>query len=97
MIRSVSPKPRVVSSPTREPPRVTTALIATVVPCASRSVWLSSAERSIPSSAAATSIAAKNPRCGSSGVVGALATVIVPASSTTAQSVKVPPMSTPIR
>ena len=44
---------------------------------------------------AARSMASKNPRERSAGVVGALPVVIAPAPSMTAQSVNVPPMSTP--
>ena len=68
--------------------------MTTVVACASQ---LTSAAAT-PRSRMAPASASTTPRQKSRGVVGTLATAIPPlASSTSTTSVKVPPMSTPIR
>jgi hypothetical protein len=86
-----SRKPAVVSRPVTAPVRVMIAFKPTVQPCSTSSTSLSG----IP--------VAKTPRMNpidwSSGVVGVLTTWTTSPvrASTTTQSVKVPPMSTPMR
>jgi hypothetical protein len=96
MIMSASPCPAVVSRPTLAPRLVTIALVPTVVPLTRVTVSVSNRRTSRPPAAAAASNALKNPSAGFCGVVGALPVMKRPApSSNTAQSVKVPPISTP--
>ena len=97
MIRMASGWPRVVSSAVRATAPVTSALAPAVVPWASLEVAASTRSASRPSAADAASIEAKKPPDRSAGVVGAFPVVIAPPASMTAQSVNVPPTSTPTR
>ena len=97
MMRMASGWPRVVSSATRAIWPVTSALVPAVVPCASLAADASTRSASRPSPAAAASMEPKNPSARSPGVVGTLPVVISPAASMIAQSVNVPPMSTPTK
>ena len=96
MMRGVSSKPRVVMSPTVTPLRVMSALVATVLPCLTRSVPASSSGIVSWRPAAASRIASITPMEKSSGVVAALLVKTVPEGARTTTSVKVPPMSTPM-
>ena len=89
--------PLVVIRPTLTPLFWTMALVPTVVPWASAAKARQSSSGRLPSLAATTSRAAIRPWAKSAGVDGALPAVTRPASSTTTQSVKVPPMSMPQR
>src|SRR5579875_588830 len=96
MINSDWPWPAVVSNPSLAPRLVTIALVAVVVALTRIRVWLRKLRESSPSADAAFSSASKNPWAGLDGVVGAFAVVNDPLlESKTAQSVKVPPISTP--
>src|SRR5690348_13341273 len=89
--------PSVVSMPTVAPFRSRSALVATVVPCTTRSVAPSSAAVSVPSSRASSTIPSITPMDGSSGVEADLAIATRPSGSTATRSVKVPPTSMPMR
>ena len=80
-----SAKPRVVTSATRLPRPSSSALVATVVPCAS------SSGASPPVPACATAV--RTAPAGSAGVDGTLTT----RPSSVTRSVNVPPVSTPTR
>jgi hypothetical protein len=95
MTEMQSPWPTVAITPTRAPPRVMSAFVPMVVPCTRRSQRPSSSRSVIPHRPAASSIASKKLRARSSGRVGTLPTWISPPGPTMAQSVNVPPMSTP--
>jgi len=95
MMWITSPWPRVVMRPTRAPRRCTIVLVPMVVPWASRAVRRRRSATVHPSSRAARSRDSRKPREKSSGVDGALAVTIRPSSSSTTQSVMVPPMSIP--
>ena len=108
MSRPVSPReprmmwmtslwPLVVMRPTLAPRFWMIALVPTVVPWASTASSRQSASSGVPSLPATMSRAAISPSPKSAGVEGALPVVTRPASSTTTQSVKVPPMSMPQR
>ena len=97
MMRMASGWPRVVSSATRAIRPVTSALVPAVVPCASLAAAASTRSASRPSPAAAASMEPKKPSARSAGVVGTLPVVISPPASMIAQSVNVPPMSTPTK
>src|SRR5436309_386929 len=73
----------------------TTAFSATVEECKKRRVEPSSSPRLIPIVSAATASASRMPAAKSGGVENALPSVTLPLSSTTTQSVQVPPMSIP--
>ena len=89
--------PLVVMRPTLTPFFWMIALVPTVVPWASTASSPQSASSGAPSLPATMSRAAISPSPKSAGVDGALPVVTRPASSTTTQSVKVPPMSMPQR
>src|SRR5262245_23821796 len=89
--------PSVVSMPTLAPLRSRSALVATVVPCTTRSVAPSSAAVSVPSSRASSAMPSITPMDGSSGVEADLAMATRPSGSTATRSVKVPPTSMPRR
>src|SRR5262252_3307799 len=89
--------PSVVSMPTLAPLRSRSALVATVVPCTTRSVAPSSAPVSVPRSRASSAMPSITPMEGSSGVEADLAMVTRPSASTATRSVKVPPTSMPMR
>src|SRR6185312_15111163 len=89
---STSANPRVVTRPVRAPRRSISALVATVVPCAR----LATDPGAMPAASNAAPIPWIIPREGSSGVDETFAVVTRPRSTTTT-SVKVPPISTPIR
>jgi hypothetical protein len=95
MIRSASPCPAVAISPTTAPVRVTSVLIPAVVPWATRVAWPSRPAQSRPMVSAAAETASKKPTESASGVVATLPVQYAPSEPITAQSVKVPPMSTP--
>ena len=77
-------------------PRIwTRTFVPTVVPCSSSSISPKMPSGSTPRWRAASSIASRKPCEKSWGVDEAFASVIVPVSSTSTQSVNVPPMSTP--
>src|SRR5690625_3666943 len=84
----MSRNPAVVTNAVRKPLRSSTALVATVEPCA-RSCTVSSG-------APVSRIALNAPSSGRSGVLGTL-TTRTPFSSIATKSVNVPPTSTPIR
>src|SRR4051812_29464561 len=86
-----SVKPSVATSAVRAPLPSSSALVATVMPCAN--VSTSCGSRCARSSAART--ASITPRDWSSGVLGALAVTRRPSSSARTASVNVPPTSTP--
>ena len=92
-ISRVSRNPSVVTIPSRPPLRSSTALVATVVPCAS---W-ATAPGSTPCSAARRRTAAMAASPGSAGVLGTLNTTGGRPSRTHTTSVNVPPTSTPTR
>jgi hypothetical protein len=73
------------------------AFVPTVVPWQRRVIDRQRSGVVTPSFAAASSSAAIRPSEKSCGVDGALVVTTVPDSSTTTQSVNVPPMSTPQR
>ena len=84
--------PFVVTSPTFAPARVSTVLVATVVPCMTSVM----SPGSMPACSQRRSMPFSTPTELSSGVEGTLAVWVVPAfSSTRRRSVKVPPTSTP--
>jgi hypothetical protein len=83
-------KPAVATKAVRATVPSSSALVATVMPCAKASTSPACA----PASWSARSTAAMTPRDWSSGVVGALAVCTTPSATRTA-SVKVPPTSTP--
>src|SRR5215813_1545493 len=89
--------PSVVSMPTVAPLRSRSALVATVVPCTTRSVAPSSGAVSVPSSRARSAMPSITPMDGSSGVEADLAMATRPSGSTATRSVKVPPTSMPMR
>ena len=93
---SASSCPLVVIRPTREPVRVSSAFVAAVVPSVNRSLEATSSSSVDPSAAAALATESITPAEKSRGVDGALPTVTRPCSSSTTQSVKVPPLSTAI-
>ena len=97
MMRLASGWPRVVRRATRATRPVTSALVPAVVPWASLAADARTRSASRPSDPAAASIAAKKPLARSAGAVGTLPVVMPPSASMIAQSVKVPPMSTPTR
>src|SRR5881397_2902779 len=93
-ISSVSRKPRVVRSPSVAPWRSMMALVTSVVPCTS---WPRSEKRR-PAARSSSSSPSSAPADGSLGVVRHLWIRIRPVSvSCSTKSVKVPPMSKPIR
>jgi len=92
---SVSPKPRVVMRPVVAPVRSISALVACVVPWPKAVTWLRSSSGPSPCALAATATASNTPFSSSPGVVGALAVEILPPSSISTRSVKVPPISIP--
>ncbi len=96
-MKSASSCPRVVRIPVRAPLRVMRAFVATVVPWPNRVVRESSCSRLRPSTAAAFPTLSMTPMEKSFGVDAAFVAVTLPASSTTMQSVNVPPVSTPMR
>ena len=96
-ISSTSRWPPVVSRPTVAPLRSRMALVATVVPCTMRSVRPSRVATSSPIAPASRSSPSSTPTDWSAGVEGALAIRVSPSRSTATRSVKVPPMSMPIR
>src|ERR687894_595098 len=83
--------------PVRAPVRVIIAFVACVVPCTNSSVSDRSSARERPSPSAFRRTASSTPSCSEPGVVRALDTERPPSSSATTQSMKVPPMSTPMR
>ena len=85
-----SVKPSVATNAVRAPRPSSSALVATVIPCASSST----ASGLAPARSSTTSIAAMTPCDWSAGVVGALA-VCTPPDATSTASVNVPPTSTP--
>src|SRR5215510_1230032 len=89
--------PSVVSMPTLAPLRSRSALVATVVPCTTRSVAPSSAPVSVPRSRASSAMPSITPMEGSPGVEADLAMATRPSESTATRSVKVPPTSMPMR
>src|SRR5262245_52205171 len=89
--------PRVVSRPTFAPRFWMMVLVPTVVPCDRNSMLLQKRSRSMPSFSAPAPSASIMPREKSCGVDGTLVVSSLPARSTIAQSVKVPPMSMPTR
>src|SRR5215468_7947101 len=89
--------PSVVSMPTLAPLRSRSALVATVVPCTTRSVAPSSAPVSAPRPRASRAMPSITPMEGSSGVEADLAMATRPSESTATRSVKVPPTSMPMR
>ena len=91
-ISRVSRNPSVVTIPSRPPFRSSTALVATVVPCAS---WVR--DPGATPSAARRSTAASAASPGFAGVLGTLNTMGARPSRTHTTSVNVPPTSTPIR
>ena len=95
MTAIASPWPLVVTRPTFAPSRVMSAFVPVVVPCTTRSACENSSSSDIPNRDAASSIASKKLRARSVGRVGTLPVRIVPSGPMTAQSVNVPPMSTP--
>src|ERR1700694_2201622 len=72
-------------------------LVPTVVPCVSTATSRQNRSKDSPRRSAARRIAASMPSAKFSGVDGDLVAVIPPPRSSTTQSVKVPPMSTPTR
>src|ERR1700687_578642 len=72
-------------------------LVPTVVPCVSTATSRQNRSKETPRRSAAMRIAASMPSAKFSGVDGDLVAVILPARSSTTQSVNVPPMSTPTR
>ena len=92
---SVSPKPRVVIRPVVAPVRSISALVACVVPWPKAVTRLRSYSGPSPCAFSATATASKTPFSSSPGVVGALAVEILPPSSISTRSVKVPPISIP--
>ncbi len=95
-MRIASSCPLVVRRPTFAPVREMSALTAAVVPWAKTCVCASSARGVRPSSAAALATDWRTPTVRSLGVVSALSWVTVPSAAMTTQSVKVPPVSTPM-
>ena len=83
--------------PVRTPVRVMSAFVATVVPCPKRVVRARSCSPVMPKRCAARATLSITPIEKSCGVDAAFAAVTLPSSSTTTQSVNVPPVSTPIR
>src|SRR5262249_58626985 len=81
--------------PTRAPPRVISAFVPVVVPWTSRSQRDNTSSSESPNFAAASAIASKKLRARSSGRVGTFPVRTLPSGPTIAQSVNVPPMSTP--
>ena len=92
----LSAKPLVVMSPVLAPERVSSVLSPTVQPWKnSLAVCNRSSSPVMPRCSAALRTASRTPWAKLSGVDNALPTVSSPASSTTTQSVNVPPISTP--
>jgi hypothetical protein len=91
----VSSKPLVVMIPARASVPSTTAFSATVVEWRKSCVSARSSGVVVSSRAAATPSASRMPPEKSGGVENALPSYTAPASSTTTQSVHVPPMSIP--
>jgi len=89
--------PCVVMRPVRAPPRSSIALVAWVVPWTNIVVRSSNSPVDIPSDAALTPTASSTPSWRDPRVVSDLEMLRSPRPPTTTQSVKVPPMSTPIR
>ena len=93
-ISTASRNPEVASSPTRAPFRSISALVASVVP------WIRARTPAGPAPASWSSVTTPSSTAcdGSLGVVRSLPTRTAPVvSSTQTRSVKVPPMSTPMR
>ena len=90
-----SVKPRVTRSPVGAPARSARQFVIAVVPSAKCVVAASTSRIGTPRSAAAASSAATRPSASVPGVVGALPRQ-PRTPSVRKQSVKVPPMSTPI-
>src|SRR5581483_9643382 len=89
--------PLVVIRPTFAPFLWIRAFVPTVVPCVSTSMFLQKSSNESPRRSAATVIAASMPSAKLGGVEEDLVAVMRPSRSSTTQSVKVPPMSTPTR
>ena len=89
--------PRVVMSPTLAPFFWMMVLVPTVVPCERKRMSRQKRSRGTPSAFAPAPSASIMPRPKSCGVEGTLVVRSLPARSTIAQSVKVPPMSMPTR
>src|SRR5215831_18784893 len=87
--------PRVVIRPTFAPLRWMSALVPTVVPCVSTATLGQNCSNGRSRRSEASRIAASMPSAKFSGVDGHLVAVMRPLASSTTQSVKVPPMSTP--
>ena len=96
-ISRVSRKPAVRIRPVTAPVPVSRVLVATVVPWAKKSSSPRNSPRLRPKWAAALRITLYSPTEGSLGVDSSLKAWIAPAGSMTTPSVKVPPMSTPMR
>ena len=90
----VSSKPDVVMSPTLAPRPVSTALVATVVPCITSLI----SAGSMPEESQILATPFRTPMDESSGVDGTFAVLVSPVSSfSNRKSVNVPPTSTPRR
>jgi hypothetical protein len=89
--------PLVVISPTFAPRRWMSALVPTVVPCVRTEIRSQNVSNGSSRRSAATRIAFSMPSAKLPGVEAALVAVMPPLRSSTTQSVKVPPMSTPTR
>ena len=89
--------PRVVTRPMRAPRFCTIALVPTVVPWEMSEVFARRSATGRPHFPAAASSAFMRPSAKSPGVEGAFALTTCPRSSTSTQSVNVPPMSSPQR
>ena len=94
---TVASKPAVVSSPTRAPVPVSKALIPVVVACAMSSASAMAAGPEMPRVDAARSIESRMPWLRSCFVDSALPTPTRPPGARITVSVKVPPVSTPMR
>ena len=89
--------PLVVIRPTLAPRFWMMVLVPTVVPWERKSMSRQKSSSGMPSACAPASSASIMPREKSGGVEGTLVVRSLPARSTIAQSVKVPPMSMPTR
>ena len=89
--------PLVVMRPTFAPRFWMMVLVPTVVPCDRNAMSRQNLSSETPSACAPAPSASSMPREKSGGVEGTLAVSSLPARSTMAQSVNVPPMSMPTR